>query len=97
MAVLSKAHAGLPAALCGLCPSSGQSPHKCRHLCPFCSSFAFFSKQKQAGNNPQDRASVYIFVHVLGGESPCVSYDSPALQPSAGFIIPSSAPSHVAL
>lgn len=94
MAVLSKAHAGLPAALCGLYPSPGQSPHKCR---PFCSSFAFFSKQKQAGNNPQDRASVYIFVHVLGGESPCVSCDSPAPQPSAGFIIRSSAPSHVAL
>lgn len=56
---------------------------------------SFLNKNRQKITHKT--ASVYIFVHVLGGENPCVSYDSPAQQPSAGFIIPSSTRSHVAL
>lgn len=102
MVVSRKAHAGVwAAAPCGLCPTlPDKSPHKCWHLSPFfclSSLFVFISKQKQTENNPQDRASVYVFVHVLEwGQALCVVWEL-ALQPSAGFIILSGTRSHVAL
>lgn len=104
----TKAQAGFRAIIYGSLPPS--ESHKCWGLfCFFFPSLLFFflysfSKPKLKENNPQNRASMYMFVHVLEikkkhtTENPghCVSKKGSAAD-QQGFIILSSIQSSVAL